>query len=507
MKKLVTFILTLVASLTLCSNVFAAETVTIAFDANGGTVATNVLNTESGKSLSDENTPTRSGYDFMGWTYDPNADYIIRLTEIKPTSDVTLYAKWSQNKNDSFVVTLDANGGSYSYSSRAYVYNRNGTTMDDPTEPTRDGYTFGGWAASSTSTQVVDVTTTTSETTYYAIWNQVSTETCTVTFDSAGGTELSSQTVTKGSSVERPTDPIYSGKIFKGWFLEGEPFDFSLPIKSDITLVAHWENVSNSNFVITFIAGDENGGSTFADGAYMHSIKLSDALQVLNQEDPKPTRYTSFAFWSQVKTPNWGTAGANIFDTGQNISSNITLYACYKEADNSATIAEVRFDANGGHWTTEDGTDYDVKKLNVDKNTKVVKPDNPKWGNRKFSGWYSTDDDDPDEDAKWDFNDTVVEDITLYAHWTEKESEEETPNEITSTPQDQIPQNFPNPENLPVVEPLADSGVDAGAESIKDIPTTGINLDLGIPCVLILLLLATLSTIVLKRRKGNEKIH
>ena len=510
-KKLLSSLLISYIVLSAATVALAADTVTVNFDPNGGTVATNLLTTESSKSLPDENTPTKAGSDFIGWTYDPDADYTIKLTEIKPTSDITLYAKWNNDKSNTYTVVLDANEGVYTYSPRAYVYNRIGTTMDEPTEPTREGYTFKGWTNEKGSSSLVDLNNVSKEGTYYAVWSDGSTEskdTVTVTFDSAGGSSIEPKEIEKGSKLEEPTPPEYAGKRFLGWFLDGEEFDFSISVRQDINLVAHWENITSKSFDVTLVAGDENGGSTFSDGAYVHTVNLSDLLQINNQETPIPTRYKSFNSWSLAKTQDWGTSGLQLINPALVINDNMTVYATYKDEDNSATIAEVRFDANGGNWKNQQtGENYDIKKVSVKKNTKVTKPETPTNKNRAFKGWYATDEEEPDEEDKWNFNDTVVEDITLYAYWEDEADDEEEEINTTVDPvaATQQPENFPNPENLPVVEPINTAG-DSGALSIKDIPTTGIELNLTAQIVLVISLLLLLVIVVKMRSKHEKKI-
>ncbi|MBR4231789.1 MAG: InlB B-repeat-containing protein, partial [Oscillospiraceae bacterium] len=65
-------------------------------------------------------------------------------------------------------------------------------------------------------------------------------DTCTVKFDTDGGTEIADQTVAKGGHIEVPDDPVKDGYAFRGWFLDGEAYDLSIPVTGDITLKAKW---------------------------------------------------------------------------------------------------------------------------------------------------------------------------------------------------------------------------------------------------------------------------
>ena len=67
------------------------------------------------------------------------------------------------------------------------------------------------------------------------------TEKYTVTFNSNGGSSVASQQVAKGSYVSKPTNPSKTGHTFVEWQLNGQKFDFTTPITSNITLMAIWQ--------------------------------------------------------------------------------------------------------------------------------------------------------------------------------------------------------------------------------------------------------------------------
>ena len=68
----------------------------------------------------------------------------------------------------------------------------------------------------------------------------------TVTFDSNGGTAVESQQVVNSGYASEPSKPTKDGKVFIGWYTDPElttKFNFSsIPITSDITLYAKWED-------------------------------------------------------------------------------------------------------------------------------------------------------------------------------------------------------------------------------------------------------------------------
>ncbi len=66
-----------------------------------------------------------------------------------------------------------------------------------------------------------------------------------VKFDSDGGTAIDSIDVSNDgqTKVEEPVSPTKDGFEFDGWYYEGSRWDFDNPVKSNMTLVAHWKNL------------------------------------------------------------------------------------------------------------------------------------------------------------------------------------------------------------------------------------------------------------------------
>ncbi len=63
-----------------------------------------------------------------------------------------------------------------------------------------------------------------------------------VEFDTNGGYSLSSQKVKENGYVTKPNDPYRPDYNFLGWYLNGEEYDFSKPVTSNLLLVAKWES-------------------------------------------------------------------------------------------------------------------------------------------------------------------------------------------------------------------------------------------------------------------------
>jgi len=67
-------------------------------------------------------------------------------------------------------------------------------------------------------------------------------KTFTVVFNTLGGSEIASQTITYGEKLVKPENPVKKDAKFLCWKTEdGETFDFDMPITEYIELIAEWE--------------------------------------------------------------------------------------------------------------------------------------------------------------------------------------------------------------------------------------------------------------------------
>ncbi len=74
----------------------------------------------------------------------------------------------------------------------------------------------------------------------------------TVSFDSDGGSKVSSQTLLSGQAPEVPLPPVKKGYIFGGWLLDGALYEFGA-VEEDVSLVANWLSDSES-YAVEFSA-------------------------------------------------------------------------------------------------------------------------------------------------------------------------------------------------------------------------------------------------------------
>ncbi len=202
---------------------------TITFDTNGGSEIAPITQ-DYGTKITTPADPTRKGYTFKGWDKE--------IPKTMPAENITVKAQWEINQ---YAITFDTNGGS----EIAPITQDYGTAITAPADPTRKGYTFKGWDKEIPKTMPAE------NITVKAQWeiNQY-----TITFDTAGGSEIAPITQNYGTKITTPADPTRKGYTFKGWDKE---IPETMPAEN-MTVKAQWEI---NQYTITF---DTNGGSEIA---------------------------------------------------------------------------------------------------------------------------------------------------------------------------------------------------------------------------------------------------
>ena len=211
---------------------------TVTFISNGGSSVI-AKSAQQGDAISEPNAPTRTGNDFDGWFTDNNT-FVNRVTfPYTVTGNINLYAKWTPH---SYTVTFDSNDGD----PVSPIETVHGNSISEPDAPTREGNDFNGWFTDN-NTFMNGVTfpyTVTENITLYAKWTPSS---YTVTFDSRGGSPVSSKGVAHGYTISAPTQPTRVCYDFEGWYNDSgltTRFDFSTLITSNISLYANWSALS-----------------------------------------------------------------------------------------------------------------------------------------------------------------------------------------------------------------------------------------------------------------------
>ena len=228
-----------------CSAKWIADTYTVTFDSTGGgEVTTKTIDVLYGEQLGDMPVPIRTGYFFRGWYDAPVEGKCYGNSDGKGTSrydkteNCTLYAQWEINR---YTITFDTAGGS----EIAPITQDYDTAITAPADPTREGYTFIGWDTEIPTTMPAENMTVTAQ------WEI---NRYTITFDTAGGSEIASITQDYGTAITAPADPTREGYTFIGWDRE---IPETMPAEN-MTVTARWEI---NQYTITF---DTAGGSEIA---------------------------------------------------------------------------------------------------------------------------------------------------------------------------------------------------------------------------------------------------
>ena len=121
----------------------SADTYTVTFDTNGGSVTPASAVTGADGKLTSLPTPTRSRYSFNGWYTEASGGTKVD-TDYAFNTDTTIYAHWTSTGGGGgggtprYTVSFETNGGS-KVSSKTVTRN---TAVSEPTAPTKDGYTY-----------------------------------------------------------------------------------------------------------------------------------------------------------------------------------------------------------------------------------------------------------------------------------------------------------------------------------------------------------------------------
>ncbi len=370
----------------------------ITFNPNGGSGAPSDvrLNGASATSNIGSTIPTRSGYEFCGWTYldyrnNPTSSYRISyfsgvsgawttssswtFSTYKSKTGYTgsgttlsLYAVW---KEQPYTITFNANGGSGTPSNITFA-NTSSTSNIGSVMPTRTGYRFCGWTSSSykdspTSSYrisyfsgVSGASTTSSSWTFstyksktgytgssttlslYATWTPI---TYSITYDYAGGSVSTTNptTYTIASSTFTLNNPTRSGYSFAGYTgtgLSSPSTSVSIPSGStgDRSYTATW---TPDTYSVTYNGNGNTGGSTPGSQTKTYGVNLT-----LRSNTGNLVREGyDFEGWN---TNSSGTGTSYAEGGSYTANSGITLYAKWKaRTDTKYTVEHYKQNING----------------------------------------------------------------------------------------------------------------------------------------------------------------
>ena len=247
---------------------WTAPTYTVTLHANGGTINNgNVTEYTYGVGATLPTDVTRTGYTFKGW-YDNESLTGSPVTAIvgTETGNKEYWAKWEINQ---YTITVKPENGKADIT----ITQDYGTPITAPADPTREGYTFIGWEKEIPTTMPAENMTITAQ------WEI---NRYTITFYTAGGSEIAPITQDYGTNIAAPADPTREGYTFIGWDME---IPETMPAEN-MTVTAQWEI---NRYTITF---DTAGGSEIAP------ITQDYGTAIVSPADPTREGYT-FIGWDR----------------------------------------------------------------------------------------------------------------------------------------------------------------------------------------------------------------
>ncbi|EML8394833.1 InlB B-repeat-containing protein [Listeria monocytogenes] len=287
--------------------------------------------------------------------------------------------------------------------------------IPEPTNPTKQGYTFDGWYDAETGGRKWDFTTGQMPANDLMLYAHFSVNSYQVNFDIDGA--VMNEAVVYDTLLNEPTAPTKQGYTFDGWYdaeTGGNKWDFKtmkMPA-NDVTLYAHF---TVSSYQVNFDI----------DGAVTNEAIVYDAL--LNEPATPTKQGYTFDGWYDAET------GGNKWDfkTMKMPANDVTLYAHF-----TINNYQANFDIDGA--VTNETITYD---------TLLNEPTAPTKQGFLFDGWYDAE----VGGTKWDFNTMKMpaNDINLYAHFSK-----ETP--LIPSPSDES-DSKPTNGSITINEPSATS--------------------------------------------------
>lgn len=328
----------------------------------------------------------KDGFKTIGWSTTKNSTNVEYEfgEDIELSSDITLYPVIVEDI-ETYTVSYNANGGTGAPANQTKTENVSLTLSS--TKPTRTGYTFKGWATSSTGSVAYAAGasyTANSAVTLYAVWQA---NTYTVKYNANGGSgSMANSTHTYDESKALSANTFKkSNYTFLGWSLDASGSDVDYTDKQSVmnltsvngntvNLYAVWSSIPM--YSITYNA---NGGT----GAPASQSKIQDISVTISSTVPTRTGYT-FKGWATTSTGNVAYAPGASYTA----NADITLYAVWEEnapevdendpqiivnstKASSGSVVEVTIEIknNPGIWGLDAYVAYDTSVLTL---TEVV---------------------------------------------------------------------------------------------------------------------------------------
>lgn len=265
--------------------------------------------------------PTKTGYTFLGWTYDGQPTPVLNAKISKgSTANMKYTANWRVN---SYEITYDANGGSVTKNTQTVSYG----DWFSLEAPTRTGYTFAGWYDGETA-YYSGTWRTLNNVTLKAKWNINSYY---VSVTGTNGGSVNGEGLYEYNSTATVSAKSKLGYTWLGWYdtnnnIVSTKTTYSFTIgDSNVALIAKWK-ISDDIADFEFFSTET-------------TCTITDVLDNTKSTYTIPTYVTSIGEWAffmcdyltSITIPNGVTSiGAHAFGGCNNLS--------YIELPNSITI-------------------------------------------------------------------------------------------------------------------------------------------------------------------------
>ena len=315
----------------------------------------------------------------------------------------TLYPDWTEIPLGNFAVTFVSMDGSAVESQNV----EENSCATKPKDPTRTGYTFGGWYTSSdfVGNAYDFATPVTADITLYAKWTI---NTYTISYSSDYGTAPATKTVEWGTKLSDDdlAGITAEGKVFKGWKIGDNTYATTgTTVTDNITLTADW---SIAQITISY---ETTHGTAPETQTVDYGTVLDEYLTEIDADG-----YDFNGWFLEGKPAKAGTT----------LKANITLTASWTAQTYLIT-----------YYGVEDAENpNDIHKYTIKSGAITLAE--PTLTGYTFKGWFTTETLDEDTKAtgiaagstgdkefwaKWEINSYTVSFVTNWAEWT-KEAEQ-----------------------------------------------------------------------------------
>ena len=309
---------------------------TATFNANGGSPTPTAQTVDANSLITQPTAPTRSGFTFAGWWTQQTGGTQWNFASDRITQNITLWARWTATTTQ-HTVTFNANGGAPTPAAQTVNH---GSTITQPTAPTRQFYAFDGWWTQQTGGTLWNFTTgtVTANITLWARWTPVFYTATLQHNDGTGATSTATQT-TPGGTIALPV-LTRNGYTHNGWTVSsagtGTAYTGNVVITSNLTMWASWTPIT---YTITYHL---DGGTNDSRNPATYTIETAN----ITLQRPTKTGHTFGGWFGNAEL-----TGTAITSIARGSTGNRTLWARWIPLTANIHLNEANPLPEGIGWT------------------------------------------------------------------------------------------------------------------------------------------------------------